>query len=318
MVPTPRHGAAARTAASAVGVAAVLLSAIMCACACALLLRGRAPGGKDPFTIPAGSPTAARVVASLTTTPQRLDKLGGTLDSLLAQTVTPDRIYLNIPHVFKRTGEAYDLARLPSRYANHPLVKVVRCDDFGPITKLLPTIGREQALGSPESTLLWVVDDDHVYPPNYLQVALGVAEAQPRAAVSLSCTDLYTVADPAERSAYPEPRCGVAEAFAGILYRLGFFASGLSLSDYLAVALASDACFRSDDFVVSNYLEMKHIPRVKIVSPLLGLKDLKTLEYGLQSDALHKSDASMGMRYDRCNAYLRARGYGSDLETVIR
>ena len=32
----------------------------------------------------------------------------------------------------------------------------------------------------------------------------------------------------------------------------------------------------------------------------------------------HKSDASMGMRYDRCNAYLRARGYGSDLETVIR
>lgn len=46
-----------------------------------------------------------RLVISLTTSPQRLIQMENSFNSLLSQTRLPDRIYFNLPHIFKRTND---------------------------------------------------------------------------------------------------------------------------------------------------------------------------------------------------------------------
>jgi hypothetical protein len=96
----------------------------------------------------------------LTTLPSRIGKIRDTLDSLLEQTVVPDKIFLSIPDRSLREGSSYVL---PEWLANKilPRVDVVHCDqDYGPGTKLLgclPHITRPACL--------IVVDDDLKYSP---------------------------------------------------------------------------------------------------------------------------------------------------------
>ena len=47
-----------------------------------------------------------RIVISMTTIPSRLGNLDKVLEAIIdKQTVKPDVVYLNVPHVFGRTGE---------------------------------------------------------------------------------------------------------------------------------------------------------------------------------------------------------------------
>ena len=100
-----------------------------------------------------------RVVITLTTSPKRISKIDSTLQSLLRQSILPDLIQINMPHLFKRTNQTYpSLDTLP--FLDHPLIRIYRSDDVGPATKLLPTLLTEK---HPE-TIIIVVDDDTNYP----------------------------------------------------------------------------------------------------------------------------------------------------------
>lgn len=67
---------------------------------------------------------------SLTTSPQRLPKLGPALKSILNQQLKPDAIYLNLPHVFRRTNSTYNLTEVP-QLPGAGLLRVLRCRDHG-------------------------------------------------------------------------------------------------------------------------------------------------------------------------------------------
>src|SRR5688572_18914575 len=75
-----------------------------------------------------------RTVVTLTTTPTRINKIRPTLESLVNQTRVPNAIYLNVPYHLKRTGEPYVI---PEWLKELPEVTVVRCEDYGPATKLI-------------------------------------------------------------------------------------------------------------------------------------------------------------------------------------
>jgi hypothetical protein len=98
----------------------------------------------------------SRVVVSLTTMPDRMDGLVRyVIPSLLAQTRKPDEIALNIPLKCARYDRGYDV---PKWLEN--AVTVHRVDrDYGPATKLLPTLLRER---DPDTQIV-TVDDDVVY-----------------------------------------------------------------------------------------------------------------------------------------------------------
>lgn len=124
-----------------------------------------------------------RVVLSLTTTPNRLDKVSNSVNSLLTQSYAPDAIYLNVPKgPMKRHPErSYDEASIPEEISSNPKVTVNRCIDYGPATKLIPALHLE----SDPDTLIITVDDDFEYPENLVQALAWEAYHRPNDALGV-------------------------------------------------------------------------------------------------------------------------------------
>ena len=98
--------------------------------------------------------TSKEASFSLTTTPSRFNNIQPTLDSLIKQ--NPKNIYLNIPYVFKKTGEEYIIPKWLELYKK---VTIIRCEDQGPSTKFMGLFNHKI---NPEEYIC-VVDDDQVY-----------------------------------------------------------------------------------------------------------------------------------------------------------
>lgn len=103
-------------------------------------------------------------VITLTTIPSRLSATHDTgikmcINSLMNQKYSkPYEIHFNIPYTLKHTGEAYVI---PDWLKNlqGPKLKIFRTEDYGPITKLYPTVERV----TDSKTIIIVTDDDLVY-----------------------------------------------------------------------------------------------------------------------------------------------------------
>jgi len=121
-----------------------------------------------------------RVIASLSTVPDRINNLRPTIQSLLKQTRPPDEIVLAIPEFSIREQRPYVVPKYISRL---PRVRVLRCrEDWGPATKFIGAIQDELAAGR-ENTLIMVVDDDRLYPRDALETYLFYSEQLPNAAL---------------------------------------------------------------------------------------------------------------------------------------
>lgn len=117
---------------------------------------------------------AERVVVALTTVPPRLARIAVVLRSLLNQTAPADRVLLALPRWSYRTGMSY-----PAPPALPPGVEVIGCEDHGPATKLLPAL-----IAEPDAAIV-VVDDDVIYPSDFLEHLLTAHRRFPYAAVGL-------------------------------------------------------------------------------------------------------------------------------------
>lgn len=117
-------------------------------------------------------PRPERLVVTLTTIPDRMTALGPVLASLVDQTITADRIILWRPDRSRRSGEPYpDPGPLPAG------VEVLPCTDEGPATKLLPALVAE-----PDAAIV-VVDDDVIYPADFLEQLLAAHRQSHKAAI---------------------------------------------------------------------------------------------------------------------------------------
>src|SRR5204863_8215807 len=102
-----------------------------------------------------------RVIASLSTVPDRINNLMPTIRSLLKQTRPPDEIVLAIPEFSVRERRHYVVPKYISRL---PRVRILRTRlDWGPATKFIAAIQDELAAGR-QNTLIIVVDGDRLYP----------------------------------------------------------------------------------------------------------------------------------------------------------
>lgn len=112
-----------------------------------------------------------RLVVTLTTVPERVDRIRPTLRSLLDQTCPADRILLAWPKQALRSKLPYPHAPdLP------PGIELLPCEDIGPASKLLP------ALRAEPTALLVAVDDDVIYPYDFLETLLAAYRADPKTA----------------------------------------------------------------------------------------------------------------------------------------
>ena len=96
------------------------------------------------------------IYVSLSTIPQRIKYLDKTVESLLKQSLKPDKIFINIPLKYKRFTETIDNNQLPDFGDNS--VEITRCEDCGPGTKLLGSINKLK-----KDSLIVLADDDNIY-----------------------------------------------------------------------------------------------------------------------------------------------------------
>jgi hypothetical protein len=105
-----------------------------------------------------------RFVVSFTTIPSRIKYTKLVIDSLLEQTRIPDMIYLNIPYVSLK-GEKYFIPRFLKSYSKKQLT-ILRCEDYGPITKLIPVLEIERD----SETIIMIIDDDNSLHKNTISI----------------------------------------------------------------------------------------------------------------------------------------------------
>lgn len=200
-----------------------------------------------------------RLIVSMTTIPERSEFIRPALRSLIDQSCPADRILLAWPRRARRTGRSYPLPPpLPAG------VDVIRCDDEGPATKLLAALQAEPC------AVIVVVDDDVIYPRDFLATLLAAHRADPRSALGLRGWRLGPGFDP--RYAY--------HVFGTAVERPTDVDVLLGTWGYLVPPHAFDESVRQfegwppevrwvDDIWISGHLARKKIPRR--VVPARGL-----------------------------------------------
>jgi hypothetical protein len=204
-------------------------------------------------------PDNRRVIASLSTVPDRINNLGPTIRSLLKQTRPPDEIVLAIPEFSVREQRPYIVPKYISRL---PRVRVLRCrEDWGPATKFIGAIQDELAAGR-ENTLIMVVDDDRLYPRDALESYLYYSEQLPNAALCFRGAVMPSTLDWDDaKMTYAkdlrEPRpVAVITGCGSYLVRPRFFDQ--SLWDYSG---APPVAFYIDDIWISARLSLRGVKR---------------------------------------------------------
>jgi hypothetical protein len=193
----------------------------------------------------------SNITICMTSIPSRLPLIGVTLKSLLAQTMRPARIRLHIPQWSQREGKPYTI---PKWLQGMEAVEIIRCEDCGPATKLLPALA-----DSHSEQLLLVVDDDMIYPPTLVEDHSAIAQKHPDVAI---CSSGWIVPDDltdrpttvfshlAERAPAPlfstrvrtPTRVDIMQGFTGYLVRPKFFSAAVRRQ-----LDAPDAAFYVDD-----------------------------------------------------------------------
>ena len=93
----------------------------------------------------------------MSTIPSRIKNISEVIKNINNQTISPQKIYLNIPYEYKRFPdqkiENKDLVDLQEQN-----LEIIRCEDYGPGTKIMGSI---QKVRNYDFVIL--IDDDHLY-----------------------------------------------------------------------------------------------------------------------------------------------------------
>ena len=104
---------------------------------------------------------------SLTTLPTRIDNINQTLDSINNQSIKPDKIFLNLPRIFKRFP-GYKFTEKQIEEIKKKNLIISECLDYGPGTKLM---GSLEKIKKYDCVIL--LDDDNIYHKNTLEILIN-------------------------------------------------------------------------------------------------------------------------------------------------
>jgi len=105
---------------------------------------------------------------SLTTLPSRIDNIEETIFSIKNQSIQPDKIYINLPYNFKRFKNYNFSSEQIKRLKSYDL-EIIRCEDFGPATKLMGSINKIKD----NYDCVILLDDDHIYHNSSFEIMLN-------------------------------------------------------------------------------------------------------------------------------------------------
>lgn len=201
------------------------------------------------------------VIVTLSTVPKRLFGRSGEqfgvqpgLKTIVEQTGANYEVHLNIPYSYH-----YQKIILPDWLKEwqeqYPHLKIFRTPDFGPVTKLYPTL---QRITNP-NTLIITVDDDLFYHDGIIAAHLNAAERYPDCALGyagVTSIEDNMVGRYHFASTLPEDvRVRILEGYKTISYRRRFFTEEF---DEFAFS------HWNDDVAISAYLGYKNIRKMAL------------------------------------------------------
>ena len=234
-----------------------------------------------------------RFIISFTTSPCRISKCKTIIDAILSQSKQPDLIILNIPEVFPRTNEKYVI---PDFIQDKVVVNVIK-QDYGPATKLLPTVKYLKNNNYDiKSTYIIYLDDDIRYTNNMIDTFHFLFTLNKQERVLCGGGFHFVVVNGQIRLSGQRKHgdsVSVVEGYAAVCTPLSIFKEDfVPYMEKYTLDPSKKECLLSDDVIFSNYYSMKKIPMNVVNIPgkysLLDLWKYKCiLDYGNQADALH-------------------------------
>jgi hypothetical protein len=233
------------------------------------------------------------VVGSMTTMLKRLEQVKGpfgqTLDSIL-KIDQIDYLYLNVPWQYGVRSKSEnitlskDLLNKLEATTNGKL-RILRSEDYGPATKLLPTLLLPDDM-LPPNTMIITFDDDRIYTKEAVSALVSTATARPDSVVAIAAWPVSILSPGGKRGRPGGPtfhskiprnvegiqyqKAGPVDlslGFYGVLYRKSFFTKpsiSLELFDYDRNELFKKHCQWVDDIWFSGHLERLNVPRYVI------------------------------------------------------
>ena len=250
-----------------------------------------------------------KVIVSFTTSPERISKIKPMMDSILNQTRKPDYFLLNIPKIFPRTQRSYDIPDFIKD--NDDITVNVIERDFGPATKVIPTIQfiKDNNIDISETRIIYV-DDDIKQLPNMINSFLKFS-GNKNIILGASGFDFAT-------SPFGDGQIGiygrrkhlskvsVIEGYGAVCLSPEVFRS--DFMDYFNSVSSIKYCLLSDDVILSNYYNMHNNICLVINTWDISWSNLWKynciLEYGNESDALHINAGNV-KKYINCIKYLK-------------
>ena len=178
------------------------------------------------------------LVFTMTTVPHRMSRLYDSVGHL-CRGFPRAKFVLNIPHFSKRFNTSYP--EIPQNVARIPNVVINRCEDMGPITKLLPTLSLTKS-----RDLIMSLDDDVRYSEQYVRRLLRHAKPNTVVGVDFLYVDDYSV----------------PEGASIVLYPRSIFTKKVIRDLKLYHTLGK--CFTCDDFVITHVLDNAGVPKMKV------------------------------------------------------
>ena len=245
--------------------------------------------------MPPHPPSKTKFVVSFTTSPTRIGKCGPMIHSILDQTRKPDLFLLNIPEVFARTGETYDVPK----YIRKSLTVNKIATDYGPATKILPAVVYLQAQAQaqaqaqsfdPANTRIIYLDDDIAYPLKMIESyekMIAPGDDNVWTATGFDFVNLELHGKRANKDT-----ATIAEGYGSVCVPLKTF--GDDFMEYMTryTAIDNQICRLSDDVILSNYyhkqgvgISILNVPGFLSITDMWSNKNI--LDYGNEGDALH-------------------------------
>jgi len=241
-----------------------------------------------------------KIIASLTTMPNRIDKIKNVLDCISNQNIRIDRIEMNIPCICIRTGETYII---PEWLKVYPKLEIFQTEDYGPITKIAPTLLRYK---NQTDVYIWSVDDDIRYPPDTLEGLVNNITNEKRilsrVVSKISWKGIQTFYRPGtkiENKGIP-----ILEGFGSLVYPANCIED--DFLEYVVETVKNSDCRVSDDLLLTNYFYKLKIQIVFCGSLRLANFLLRHSEdYFNDTTATHKQDGGHSLRYIRVMKHLQ-------------
>jgi hypothetical protein len=198
----------------------------------------------------------SKIILTLTTIPNRLNKdiegwgVKPVIDRLTSLSYPDYEIHFNIPYKNNKSGEEYIIPEWLENYPSDKL-KIFRTEDYGSMTKLLPTVERSNNADD----IIITLDDDLEYMDGFIEYHLEKRKIYPNSAIGFAGIGSIDQSCHFCTSLNKDTRVKILEGYKTVSYKREFFKD-----DFKEFVKG----YWNDDMIISAYLGKENIHKIVV------------------------------------------------------